>query len=94
MSEENKLKILNGYRAFKRAGPFIRDIFKNPSKKLTGEEALRIYNQYGISPSNIVLLALSHDFEIDKEKFICLLDEQEEEMKNRVLCAGTAISKT
>lgn len=79
-------QIKNGFRAYYRAGPFIKDVFAKADKTLTPEECMNIYNWYGIRSRDVALLALSHGFELDTEGFARLIDEQEERSKNTIQC--------
>ena len=80
-------KIELGYKAVKRAGNFIIDIFKKENKVLTAEDCQRLKDWYGIGSSDVVKLALSHEFEIDKEGFSKLLDKDDEKRKTMRQCS-------
>lgn len=90
MSEDNSFKIEMTYKIYKRAGDYLKTIFLKEEKFLSGVECLKIMHWYGISPQNVVLIALSHGFDIDKEEFARLLDEENEKSKWMKPCQSQA----
>lgn len=83
-------RIESGYKAFKRAGDFIVKVFQKENKLLTGEECQKIKDWYGIPSHIVILLALSHGFDVDKENFARLLDEDAEKSKKMSQCNGNS----
>jgi alanyl-tRNA synthetase len=69
------------YRTAKRGGNFLVEVFKKENKHLTPDDCLKLKDLYGIRPSDIVKLAISHEFTLDDEGFADLLDE--EDIKNK-----------
>jgi alanyl-tRNA synthetase len=70
------------YKTVRRGGNFITEVFKKEDKKLTAEECLKLKDLYGISPEDIVKIAISHSFSVDDEGFAKLLDEEKIKMKS------------
>ena len=54
------------YRTFKRGGTFLQDVFKKEDKMLTGDECIKLKDTYGIRIEDVIKMAISHGFEIDK----------------------------
>jgi alanyl-tRNA synthetase len=81
----NLERIECGYRARKRAGDFIVQVFKKHEKYLTAEECLKLRDSYGIRPEDVAKMAISHEFDIDKQGFAKLLDEDDERRKGMIL---------
>ena len=71
----------SGERAFKRAGNTLSKILSKEDKHITGEEALLIYNTYGLQPRDVIILFYSHGFTVDSDEFCILLKEQNERRK-------------
>jgi alanyl-tRNA synthetase len=84
MNYEDEVKYAR--KAFHRGGNFLVKIFTKPEKFLTSSECLYIFNTYGIKPRDLLLMAVSHGFEIDEEGFCKLLEEQREQFKNMKQC--------
>lgn len=80
--EDILISFFNGRQKYFRGGGVLKKLLTKESKVLSGEDALLIYNTYGIRTEDLNLLALSHGFEIDEESYAKLLMEQEENMKN------------
>jgi len=64
------------YKTFWRGGNFLVEVFKKEDKKLTPEDCMKLKNQYGIRPEDIIKLAISHEFTVDDVGFATLLDEE------------------
>ena len=71
-------RIESGHRAVKRGGDFLQTIFNKTTRVLTGDEALRLFNTYGIRIEELVKLIYSHRFTFDEQEFARLLAEQSE----------------
>ncbi len=80
----DKLNI--GRKAYFRGGNVLRDVLLRNKETVSGEDALLIFNTYGISPRELNILFLSHSLEINYDSFIFLLTEQEKRHKNMVQC--------
>ena len=59
----------------------ISEIFKKEDKKLTPEECLKLKNTYGIRMEDVVKMAISHDFYINKESLVKIMDEDDSHWK-------------
>lgn len=70
------------YKTFRRGGIFLVDVFKKPEKTLSAEDCMKLKDQYGIRPPEIILLAISHGFSVDDQGFAKLLDEDEKRMES------------
>jgi alanyl-tRNA synthetase len=79
--EGYELDLLLAERTFVRAGNFLKEVFDKQHKQLSGEDCMKLFNWYGIKPSQIKLMAISHNFQIDESEFINLLCEQKERDK-------------
>ena len=83
MNEDLELHWIKcAYGTCVRGGSFIVEVFKKEKKYLTAEDCLKLKDQYGIRPQDIVKMAISHEFIIDDEGFANLLIEEKEKMKN------------
>ena len=71
-------------KAYFRGGNFLKNLLSKPEKYLTGEEALSIYNIYAMPPRELKILLKSHGFDMDEDKFIQLLKEQQQETRNTI----------
>ena len=69
-------------RTIWRGGNFLVKVFTKPEKILTGKDCMTLKDTYGIRPQDIIKIAFSHGFEVDKIEFAILLDEDIERMKN------------
>jgi alanyl-tRNA synthetase len=76
------------YITFKRGGNFLVDVFKKPEKTLTAEDCMKLKDQYGIRPQDVIKLAMSHEFSVDDECFAKLLDKDEERQKYVKMCGS------
>ena len=78
------------HKNIKRAGnKFLYDIFSQYRcchSILHAEDALKIFNTLGLSLSTIILIANSHFLNVDEQKFLELLENQNEQHKNRRPC--------
>ena len=74
-------RIESAYRTFRRGGNFLQDVFKKEDKKLTPEECLKLKNTYGIRMEDVVKMAISHDFYINKESLVKIMDEDDSHWK-------------
>jgi len=79
-------KIENAFKAIMRAGNFIATVFEKDEMHLSGEDCMKIFNMYGMGVQEIVFLAYSHRFTLDKAEFLRLLNEQKESSKNMRQC--------
>lgn len=79
--EEYKLKLVSAERSYYRGGNILRRLLSKSEKYLSSEEALSIFNTYGIAPYALKLLLMSHGFEFDENGFIELLIQQKERNK-------------
>lgn len=84
MEYENQIK--NAIKSYYRGGPFLVKIFTKPEKILTSNDCMFLFNTYAILPRDVVLMAISHGFEIDEQGFCKLLEEQRERLKNTKQC--------
>lgn len=80
----NKLNI--GAKAYFRGGNVLKNVLVKSREIVSGEDALLIFNTYGISPRELNILFLSHGLEIDDDSFCKLLEEQIERSKNTKQC--------
>lgn len=69
-------------RCYYRGGNILKNKLSKPEKILSGQDALDIFNAYGLPPRYLKLMAMSHGFQIDKKEFIRLLEEQKDRFKN------------
>lgn len=74
-------RIESAYRAFRRGGDFLQDVFKKEDKKLTPKECLKLKDTYGIRWEDVVKMAISHDFYINKEELAKVMDEDDARWK-------------
>jgi alanyl-tRNA synthetase len=84
MTYANKLE--DAIRSFIRGGMTLQTVFEKKTKFLSGDECMSLMNTYAIPPREVYLLAISHQFDIDQEEFIRLLEEQRDEMKKSKQC--------
>lgn len=74
-------------KRLKRAGKnFLSNIFKQDGNCLSGEKALLIYNVLGMSLSDIIILADSHNLKVDKNEFEKLWREEVNILKKSIQC--------
>lgn len=66
-------------RRIRRAGPELWNFMKSlkPQQILSGTEAMKIVDTYGIRPSDLVFFLSIIDVEIQMEEFYCELKERE-----------------
>ena len=74
-------RIESAYKTFKRGGDFLQKVFKKQDRILTPEECLKLKDFYGIRLEDVVKIAISHEFSIDKEAVAALFDQDEIKMK-------------
>lgn len=85
--EEILLKLKAGEKAYFRGGTILRNILsKKYSHEVPSEEALLIYNTYGIPPQLLKIFFYSHGLSMDDEEFATLLDLQWKDREKTVLC--------
>lgn len=84
--EKITLDLILADKAYRRGGDYIKKVFQNPDKELSGQECMNIMNIYGMYPRDIYLMAISHGFQINKEDFVNLYNEQREISKNMRQC--------
>lgn len=83
MALSDTLERLNSaHRTFLRGGKFIINIFKKEDKTLSGEDCMYLFNSYALSVEAIYLLAISHEFIVNKLEFDLLLEEQKSMLKS------------
>jgi alanyl-tRNA synthetase len=75
-------------KSIKRAGDLLPMIMGNERDipRLSGEDVLYIFNTYAIPLETIILIAHSHNLEVDEIRFEKLLEDQEERYKNMKQC--------
>lgn len=75
-------------RSIKRAGSHMPHIMNKAvvEGKLSGEDALSLFNTYGIGLDIILLIAHSHGIDVCETRFEYLKQYQEERMKNSKQC--------
>ena len=63
-------------RTLTRGGPFIREVWTKykPDDKLSGEDAMKLSNLYGLNLSFIAILAYTHNMSVDIEEYNRLLE--------------------
>jgi alanyl-tRNA synthetase len=84
-------KIKYALRHIKRCGTLANDIFYekkcNAVKFITANEALTLYNTYGMEIREVMFMVDSHGLAIDDLKeFETLINEQKERIKNSKQC--------
>ncbi len=84
MDIDNEIK--SAYSAYRRGGDYLVKIFTKPEKKITGDECLYLHNTYGINIKNIILMCISHGFQVEYTDFSKLLKIQYEDLKKSKLC--------
>lgn len=85
--EDILFKLDAGRKAYFRGGSILKKVLQSSyNHVISGEDALLVFNTYGIDMRLLRLLFLSHGLDIDEERFCELLIEQEERMKNCKPC--------
>lgn len=55
--------------------------------KLSGDAALRLYNNFGLDTKTLIYIAASHEVEFNTLEFLHLVNEQEKQRKDYVQCS-------
>lgn len=84
--EEILLKLNAGKKSYFRGGNVLKNILSKSKQMVSGDDALLVFNTYGIEPRLLNLLFLSHGLDMNEERFVELLLEQEERCKNSKCC--------
>ena len=84
-------QIRNALRHIRRTGIFAYKLFQkkflSDDKFITAEEALSLYNTYGIDARMVIFMVDSHGLAIDDlTEFEMLIEEQKERSKNMKQC--------
>jgi len=85
MKQDNyyEFKIECGKKCYFRGGSLLKTIFTKPKDiPVSGEDCMKIFNTYCLRIENIVVLCFSHGYDVDKEGFAKLYEEQENRMKS------------
>lgn len=77
--DEIKSKLISGGNTFK-------NVLYKSFGTVSGEDALLIFNTYGISPRELCIFFLSHGLDMDYDEFCLLLEEQLQKSKKMVQC--------
>lgn len=79
-------RLYDAHKAIKRAGHnCLYKLFHN-SNIMSGEDALQVFNTFGIPLPIIILIANSHGYSVDEAEFNRLHEIQKERMKNCKQC--------
>ncbi len=84
--EEILFKLDCGKKTYFRGGNILKNVITKSKDVVSGEDALLVFNTYGIDLRLLNLFFMSHGLEIDQEGFFGLLIEQEEKTKKCKLC--------
>ncbi len=88
MTKEDILNQINiGKKAYYRGGNMLRNALVKSTGFVSKEDALCIFNTYGIKPRELKILFYSHGLQMDDEGFSSLLHEQEDGYKRRHPCS-------
>jgi alanyl-tRNA synthetase len=79
-------RLNDGRKAYFRGGNVLKDVLLRSKEIVSGEDALLVFNTYGISSRELNILFFSHGLEIHNESYAKLLEDQEKRMKNCVQC--------
>ena len=86
MDDHYNQRLIVAEKAYYRGGSQLKMLLSKPEKYLSGQEALSIYNTYGVPPYELKILLMSHGVSFDEDAFIELLNEQNERYKNMKQC--------
>lgn len=77
-------------KKIRRGGSILHKVFSDCKSKgitsLSGTDALKIMNTYGLDICDIIMIAASHEMTVDHEKLENLLEIEKEEHKNMRPC--------
>lgn len=90
-SPENEKQIIsnklnNASKRISRAFDTLENLLRNNENIVSGEDALLIYNTYGIDVIELKILFYSHGLKIDENEFIELLSSQKEQYSRMKQC--------